>query len=102
MQSRYKEFEEKNSKILAISLDRSDDIKNMTALVQPDFQILSDYTAAVSKNYEVFDLLGDGLATPAVFIVGKDGSILWRKIGEHAGDRPTVDEILSQLSRLGF
>ena len=102
MQSRYTEFKEKNSEIIAISIDGNDDLKNMASLVQPDFHILSDYQATASKDYEVFDLLDDRLAAPAVFIVGKEGTILWRKIGQHAGDRASPDEILSQLSRLGF
>ena len=102
MQSRYAEFVEKNSEIIAISIDGNDDVRNMAALVQPDFYILSDYQGTASKDYGVFDVLDDRLAAPAVFIVGKQGTILWRKIGEHAGDRTSPDEILSQLSRLGF
>ncbi|MFL2640324.1 MAG: peroxiredoxin family protein [Dehalococcoidia bacterium] len=102
LQSRYSEFRDRNSEILAISIDSLDEVRNMTSLVQPDFHILSDDQATVSKNYQVFDVLDDRLAAPAVFIVGKDGSILWRRIGENAGDRPSSDEILSQLSRLGF
>ena len=102
MQSRYAEFAEKNSEIIAISSDGNDDVRNMASIVQPKFHILSDSQATASRDYGVFDLLDDQLAAPAVFIVGKEGKILWRKIGEHAGDRASPDEILSQLSRLGF
>jgi peroxiredoxin len=102
LQNRYAEFAEKNSEIIAISSDGNDDVRNMASIVQPEFHILSDSQATASKDYGVFDLLDDQLAAPAVFIVGKEGTILWRKIGEHAGDRASPDEILSQLSRLGF
>ncbi len=46
------------------------------------FTVLSDADHKVSRLYGVYDLLGDGLATPAVFIIDTDGTILWSQIGQ--------------------
>ena len=46
------------------------------------FTVLSDADHEVSQLYGVYDLLGNGLATPAVFIIDTDGTILWSQIGQ--------------------
>lgn len=38
--------------------------------------------AGIPKQYEVFNLHGDGLASAAVFIIGKDGQLKWKEIGD--------------------
>ena len=67
----------------------------MTALAGARFPILSDPDGATARSYGVFDLLGDGVATPATFIVKQEGSIGWRYVGQHIGDRATIQDILN-------
>ena len=69
----------------------------MTALAGARFPILSDPDGAAARSYGVFDLLGDGVATPATFIVKQEGSIGWCYVGEHIGDRATIQDILTAL-----
>ena len=57
----------------------------------------ADPDHAAADAYEVFDLLGDGVATPSVFIVDADGYVVWSYVGQHAADRPGADTILSHL-----
>ena len=59
--------------------------------------MLADPNHEAAAAYGVHDLLGDGLAAPAVFVIDRDGSILWSYIGQEAHDRPAVDEILANL-----
>ena len=61
------------------------------------FPILSDPDGATTRSYGVFDLLGDGVATLATFIVKQEGSIGWRYVGQHIGDRVTIQDILNAL-----
>lgn len=61
------------------------------------FPLLADPDHAAADAYEVFDLLGDGVATPSVFIVDADGYIVWSYVGQHAADRPGAETILSHL-----
>ena len=69
----------------------------MTALAGARFPILSDPDGATARSYGVFDLLGDGVATPATFIVKQEGSIGWCYVGQHIGDRATIQDILTAL-----
>ena len=69
----------------------------MTALAGARFPILSDPDSATARSYGVFGFLGDGAATPATFTVKQEGSIGWRYVGEHIGDRATIQDILTAL-----
>ncbi len=64
------------------------------------YPVLYDTEAAVVKEYQVFDLLHDGVATPAVFLLDKDGSIRWEYIGRSKSDRPSNSEIIRRLREL--
>lgn len=58
--------------------------------------LLYDPEAAVADSYGV-KMLEMPMAIPSVFVVGQDRTILWKHIGEHVPDRPTVDSILAAL-----
>ncbi len=64
------------------------------------FPILYDPSARVVRDYGVFDLLGDRLATASTFILNKRGTIRWKYIGRSIYDRPPVSTILDQLRLL--
>ena len=59
------------------------------------FGVLSDPDAYVTKKYGVFNLLGDGVATPAVFIIDSNKTLTWSYIGGDISDRADVKDILS-------
>ena len=64
------------------------------------FPILYNKDADVVKAYGVYDLLGDGLATPSTFIIDKQGVIRWKRVGSSVGDRPPVSKVLEELVKL--
>jgi ubiquinone/menaquinone biosynthesis C-methylase UbiE len=53
----------------------------------------------VVKKYDVYNLLGDGVATPSVFIVSGEKSVNWKYIGESISDRPDNETLLSQIRK---
>jgi peroxiredoxin len=61
------------------------------------FPMMADVDHIVAETYGVYNLLGDRLAAPSVFVVDTDGHILWGHIGRNPGDRPSVKTILEQL-----
>ena len=61
------------------------------------YPVLYDPEAKVVKEYQVFDLLHDGGAAPAVFLLDKNGSIRWQYIGRSKSDRPSNSEIIRRL-----
>ena len=85
---------------MAVSTDTVDDALRMTLLTGARFPILADPDGATARSYGVFNLLGDGVATPATFVVKKDGSVGWRQVGGDIGDRAMVSDILDALDDL--
>ena len=68
--------------------------------VGAEFPILADPGAAVAKAYGVFDLLRDGLAAPAGFIIDNDRNIVWSYVGSRVNDRARPPALLTALAEL--
>lgn len=64
------------------------------------FPVLSDSAHAVAESYGVYDLLGDGLAAPAAFVIDRQGRIRWRYVGRGVADHPEAARILAELRRV--
>ena len=96
----YPEFLERNVSLAAISTDDIADALKMVELTGAEFAILSDKDTEVAKDYGVYNLLNDGVATPSAVIVSPGGDIEWKYVGESISDRPTPDAILAQIDRL--
>ncbi len=61
------------------------------------FPILADPDHAVAEAYGIYNLLGDGIATPSVFVIDTSGHIVWSYVGQSAADRPSVETILENV-----
>lgn len=96
----YPEFLKRNVSLAAISTDDTTDALKMVELSGAEFAILSDKDAEVAKDYGVYNLLNDGVATPSAVIVSPEGDIEWKYVGRGISDRPTPDSILAQIDRL--
>jgi peroxiredoxin len=59
--------------------------------------MLADSAHQVAEAYGVYDLLGDGLAAPAAFVIDVDGRIVWSQVSEDASDWPAARAILEHL-----
>jgi peroxiredoxin len=69
----------------------------MNQIVNASYPILADADHAVADTYGVFNLLGDGVNTPSVFVIDPSRRIVWLYIGQNDSDRPKPDEILAHL-----
>ena len=92
------EFQEENTSLIAISKDTFEQAQLVKLITQAEYMILPDPEANVLKEYGVFDLLGDGVAAPSVFIINPDMTIYWSYISKNIRDRPTTDEILQKIN----
>ena len=72
----------------------------MAELTGAGFPILADVDAEVARDYGVYNLLDDRVATPSVFIVTPGGRIEWRYVGQDISDRLGPDQILAEVDRL--
>jgi len=54
----------------------------------------------VVREYAVYNLWEDGMATPSTFVLDRTGKIRWQHIGKTVYDRPSNEEIIDQLRKL--
>lgn len=81
---------------LAVSSRRA--MRRTQQIVGALYPMMADPEHHVAQAYGVYNLLGDGRAAPSTFVIGGDGRVRWTYVGRHPGDRPTVAQILEQLS----
>lgn len=86
--------------MLAISTDDLSDAQAIANMVGLAFPILYDPDGDVPRDYGVFNLLGDGLATISTFVIDKSGTIRWKYVGRSISDRPPASVVLDQLRML--
>ncbi len=100
LQATHGEFRALNAEVVAISMDGREDARAMADHAGAEFPVLPDPGGQVVRRYGVFDLLGDGVAAPATFIVGRDGGIEWRRVGTSSADRPAAAEVVERVREL--
>jgi peroxiredoxin len=69
----------------------------LSDLLENPFPVLADPDHQAAEAYGVYNLLGDGIAAPSVFIINSNGQIVWSYIGKDAEDRPTAATLLDHL-----
>lgn len=66
-------------------------------VINPPYPLLADPKHEVAEAYGVYDLLGDGLAAPSVFVIDSDGNLVWGYVGQSSGDRPSARTVFEHL-----
>jgi len=97
LQRDYERFKASGAEIVAVSTETLEASTRMATGRSIEYPVLADAEHRVVEAYGVYDLLGDGRATPSVFIVDEKGVIIWKYIGEDTLDRPDSEAILEQL-----
>ncbi|MBC7228657.1 MAG: peroxiredoxin family protein [Thermoflexales bacterium] len=96
LRDRYGEFQARGAEVVALAVASPEAVEGVRASIGAPFPMLADPDHRVAEMYGVYNLLGDGLAAPAVFVLA-DGTIRWSYVGQNANDRPPVAEILAHL-----
>jgi len=78
----YAKYEEKGAQVIAIAVQSGGGAHWSEEWSGAKFPILADSDHIVAEAYGVFDLLpeDDGLSTPSVFVINKDGQIVWKHV----------------------
>ena len=100
MQEDYPQFQQLNAEILAISVEGPQIGQRLSDLLDLQYPVLADADRQAANLYGIYNLLGDELATPSVFVIDPEGIIRWDYIGQDTRDRPSNEMILEQLSNL--
>jgi peroxiredoxin len=84
--------------MVAISVDPAADSSKLAADLGLHFPLLSDADLHVASAYGVA-MKGRDIAVPAVFVVRRDRTIAWKKIGEDMTDRASTSDVLDQVRK---
>jgi len=82
---------------VALAVNTLEAVQGISAAVGAPYPLLADPDHRVAEAYGVYNLLGDGLAAPAVFVIDGNGHITWSYVGQAPTDRPPVADILAHL-----
>jgi peroxiredoxin len=98
LQQYYEAFQKADVEIVALAAAASGPVDGVRQVTGAAYPFLADPDHRVAEAYGVYNVLGDNLAAPAVFIIDTDGYIVWRHVvGLHPGDRPSPEMILEHL-----
>ena len=101
LQSRITEIHAEDAEILAISIDPPEMNGRVAAKHGLTFPLLSDHNREAMDRFglrhEDAGMEGDDIFRPAVFILDRDGRIVWRKLTDDWRVRVRPEEILEQL-----
>ena len=98
MHNNYETFQEAGAEIVALAVASLSTVeRNVLNALNVPYPVLADPDHEVTEKYGVYNLLGDSLAAPAVFVIDTDGEILWSHVGSGPGDRPSPSLILENL-----
>ena len=86
------------------SVEEADKVEELTKRIKGG-QIPNDripYPILLDINLKTVDQLGirSELAKPSTYIIDREGRVRFAYVGKSIADRPTVDSVLAQLSRL--
>jgi len=98
LQENLQAFRDAGVQVLAVAVFNEDKARRMRDLTGATYPLLADPDHRVTDTYGVYNLLGDGLAAPSVFIIDYDGLIVWSYVGQSSGDRPSAEALLEILS----
>lgn len=83
--------------MIALSADPPADGQRVAAELKLTYPILSDVFKNYIRQYNVLHPT-EGIARPSMFIVNKEGRIVWSYVGMDASDRPPMATVLQQLA----
>jgi peroxiredoxin len=97
LQANYQQFKDRHTEVIALAVQDVVQAQRMVQAAGTSFPVLADPDHRTADAYGVFNLLGDGVATPSVFVLNKAGHIVWSYIGKDANDRPSAQTVLAHL-----
>jgi peroxiredoxin Q/BCP len=98
LRNEYQTFQGAGAEIVALAVAPVSSIdEGVRQLIEPPYPLLADPDHQVAEAFNVYDLLGDGLAAPSTFVIDADGTIVWSYVGQSPSDRPSPQTILNHL-----
>ena len=101
MQSNYEAIQARNAEVIAVTTqDLSAAVLSIESVGIP-FPLAYDVTTDVPRRWDRFDNFGTRLADAAVYVIDRDGRLVWESIGENYQHQVSAAEIIEQLDLIG-
>lgn len=102
MQSKIEDIRAAGAEVLAVSSESSDVIAEKAKKLNLSYPLLADPAFQAIDAFGVrhvgADPFSDGdIARPAVFLIGKEGEILWSELTDNWRVRVTPEQVLAKL-----
>ena len=97
LQNQYQAFRDAGAEVVVAVVAPIEQVKNWCQAASVTYPMVADSEHQVSQAYGVYDLLGDGLATPSAFVIDTDSRIAWSRIGEQPAEYVAAQTILENL-----
>ncbi|WP_119067445.1 redoxin domain-containing protein [Rubrobacter indicoceani] len=92
------QFGERGARVAAISVDSPWSHAAFAHARELTITLLSDFNREVTKSYGV--LRDEGFPDRAYFVIGKDGTVLARRVEDSPSKSPDPEDVISDLDRV--
>jgi peroxiredoxin len=89
-------MKDQGAEVIAIGADSPADGQKLALEMKLTFPILSDFYRSLIREYGVLHPT-ENLARPSMFLVNKEGRIVWKYVGMEASERPPTAMVLQQI-----
>jgi peroxiredoxin len=93
----YDTIREAGAEVVALAVAPVEAVEGWCQRAGINYPMLADATHQVAEGYGVYNLMGDNLAAPAVFIIDTDGRIVWHRVGQSVSNPVGAQTILEHL-----
>ena len=97
LQRHYESFQEAGAEVIAVAVTSIEVANSWCHGTGATYPVLADPDHRASEAYGVYNLLGDGYAAPAVFVIEPDGQVAWSYVGQDRSDQPSLQSVLNYL-----
>src|SRR3990170_7798564 len=94
----YSMYDERGAQVIALAVQPQEEAARSAERSKAQFPILADSEHAVADAYGVYNLFSDSEAAASVFIISKDGRIIWVSIAAFQTERVPSQTILENLT----
>lgn len=101
MQNNYGEITARDAEVIAVTTQDLRAAAGAIETVGIPFPVAYDVTEAVPKEWERWDNFGTELADAAVYVIDKDGKLVWQSLGDNYRHQVSAITIINKLDEIG-
>lgn len=101
MQSSYEAITARNAEVIAVTTQDLSAAAGAIDAVGIPFPLAYDTTANVPRQWERWDNFGTELADASVYVIDKDGKLVWQSLGDNYRHQVSAVTVINKLDAIG-